>query len=121
MSHDESEFVEKLAKECTSLRLDDWAKGTINVFFKNLNKMIGTVLTFNDSKLLDSVNVSQSYQLTFLSDDGTETVKTFEKVKQTKRGKLLSSEIETALEEMGDSISVGEKRQILMSHLEKLC
>lgn len=61
------------------------------------------------------------YKICFSDKNGNEIVKTFDKVEYSGRGRLLYNEIATALEEMGQSISEGEKRQILMSFIEKMC
>ena len=45
----------------------------------------------------------------------------FDKTTYSDRGKLLYNEIATALNEMGQSISEQEKRQILMEFIEEMC
>ncbi len=122
-SHNDEEIIEKLAKECCQLRTDDWNSDNILLFLQQLNRNIQIILDFNQAEqvIQGEILVAQGYQLSIISENGQLDTKTFEKVENSKRGQLLFTEIETALEEMGDSISIGEKRQILMSHLERLC
>jgi hypothetical protein len=48
-------------------------------------------------------------------------LKCFDKTKYSNKAKLLLNEVRTAVEEMGQSITEQEKRQVLMELLEKLC
>ena len=59
--------------------------------------------------------------VTFISEDGSTTTRSFERVEISGRGKLLHNQITRALEAMGQSISEQEKRQILMGILQNLC
>jgi hypothetical protein len=61
------------------------------------------------------------YKLVIVNKDGSEAVKTFGKTEYSQRAKLLLNEMTTSLEEMGQSISEQEKRQVLIELLEKLC
>ena len=69
--------------------------------------------TFSPSK--------NQYTVTFADEDGKNTVRRFDKVEVTARGKLLFNQITASLDAMGHSISEQEKRQILMEVLKKLC
>ena len=62
-----------------------------------------------------------SYQVTFVSEDGKTTTKRFERTERSKRGSLLYNQILANLDSMGQSISEQEKRQIIMDILNKLC
>ena len=64
---------------------------------------------------------THGYKIYFTDENDNEIVKTFDKTEYSSRGKLLYNEIAVALEEMGQSISEAEKRQILMSFIEKMC
>ena len=80
---------------------------------KNMKNTISS-----NSNTVDKIN---GYKIYFTDKDGNETIKTFDKIECSNRGKLLYNEIAVALEEMGNAISEGEKRQILMSFIEKMC
>ena len=58
--------------------------------------------------------------MTTIDSNGNKQVKTFDKIECSSRAKLLKNEIKTALEEMGESISNSEKRQVLIEALESL-
>ena len=62
-----------------------------------------------------------SYQVTFIDSDGKPTVKRFEKVEITNRGKLLLNAINAEIDSMGNAITESEKRQILMDVLKNIC
>lgn len=61
------------------------------------------------------------YRLVFSDANGNESVKTFSKAEYSPKAKLLLNDITTALDEMGQSITEQEKRQVLLEALEKLC
>ena len=121
VSNDEKTFMERLAKTVNGLRLDDWDNGSIEDFLVYLDKMKKTVAEFDSQVENKSVTGTDMYKLTVMSESGEEVIKTFEKVKYSERAKLLLNSITTDLEEMGQSISEQEKRQVLMELLEKLC
>lgn len=120
VNHDEATFVDKLGQLVTQLRTDDWNRTTVDLFYSSLQESLDIIMAQQKVSKEEKSPNSKGYTLTIVTGEG-KTTKNFEKVEKTKRGDLLSSEIETALDEMGASISVGEKRQILIHHLEKLC
>lgn len=124
ISNDDKLFVERLGKTITNLRLDDWTRTTVDLFVKELEQMKRVVSEFDRNVLASSNDenvISTGYKISFIADNGSEVVKTFDKVDYSNRGKLLFNEISVALEEMGNSIPESEKRQILMSIIEKMC
>ncbi len=121
ITSDENIFIERLGKIVTGLRIDDWKNETVHEFYDYLIEMHKTVTDF-DSNQVDRIGIaSEVYKLTFVLKSGEEVVKTFEKSKYSDRAKLLLNSITTELEEMGQSISEQEKRQVLMDILEKMC
>ena len=64
---------------------------------------------------------TSAYSLTFIDDEGKAVTKRFDKVEQSKRGKLLMNSIIADIDSMGHAISEQEKRQILMEVLKKMC
>lgn len=123
IGNDEKIFIERLAKAVTDLRIDDWTADTIFQFTGELEQIKKSVLEYDLAALLvdNSTVSSNSYKISFIGKDGKEVVKSFDKTPYSDRGKLLYNEIATALDEMGQSISEQEKRQILMEFIEKMC
>lgn len=123
IGNDEKNFIEKLAKVVTDLRIDDWTADTILDFLADLER-IKKVITDFDLTAHDKPQAQKEangYKIFFVGKDGLEVEKTFDKTTYSDRGKLLYNEIATAIEEMGQSISEQEKRQILMEFIEIMC
>jgi len=121
VSNDERTFMERLAKTVTGLRLDDWDRNNIDDFLDYLEKLKKTVSEFDLKTDDKTIGGADMYKISFVDKDGSEVVKTFEKTEYTERAKLLLNAITTELEEMGQSITEQEKRQVLMELLEKMC
>lgn len=121
VNNDEKTFIERLAKTATGLRLDDWDKSNIDDFLEYLEQLKKTVTDFDLKVSKEKSGDTDMYKLTFVGKAGTEVVKTFEKTEYSERAKLLLNAITTELEEMGQSITEQEKRQVLMELLEKMC
>ena len=109
--NDEDLFITRLAK---------LAK-TEKTFFAALEKYMQTARNFHDTAVAETINETSSYQVAFADEDGKKTVRRFDKVNVSTRGKLLFNQITASLDAMGHSISEQEKRQILMEVLKKLC
>ncbi|WP_418790949.1 restriction endonuclease subunit S [Phosphitispora sp. TUW77] len=119
VTNDENLFIVRLAKATTDLRIEDWSEDIVKQFIRSLQKYKNTAESnHHDGK---SDNMTDTYQVTFVDDNGVATTKRFDKVEYSKRGKLLFNTITSSLDEMGQSISEQEKRQILMEVLKKLC
>ncbi len=121
IGNDEKTFIERLAKSVTGLRLDDWDTGNITEFLAYLEQFKKTVTEFDKNANQKAVDSSEMYKLSFVDKSGKEVVKTFEKSDYSERAKLLLNAITTELEDMGQSITEQEKRQVLMELLEKMC
>jgi hypothetical protein len=120
VTNDESAFVQRLAKAVTFLRLDDWNSNMADSFLKELKAFKKTVEDFNNRRENTGQGVT-SYEIIFTDAKGARVPKRFDKMEYSDRAKLLHNEISTALEEMGQSITEQEKRQVLIELLEKLC
>lgn len=114
-------FIYDLAKILTGLRIDDWSKQTIDIFFKAVKDCKSAIDDYNKigSKELDSE--LNTYSLISIDQEGNKKIKNFSKVKYSHFAKLLKNEIMNSLEEMGQSITDEEKRQVLLDALESLC
>lgn len=120
ITNDEVTFAQRLAKAVTALRVEDWNEGTVGTFIKDLTVFKETVEEY-DSQFLDESTVADTYKLITTDSEGKEVVKTFGRSEYSTRAKLLYNEITNAIDEMGQSITEQEKRQILIEILEKLC
>ena len=119
--NDEKDFVIKLAKTVTDLRIEDWDDRTAEQFIERLKDYKRTAEEFSGEATTDNVAETSSYALTFVDDAGNAVTKRFEKVEQSKRGKLLMNALLADIDSMGHAISEQEKRQILMEVLKKMC
>ena len=139
--NDEKQIVFEMAKVLTGLSIDDWNDETVDVFFERLSELNKTLMEFrNPSGLRQSQSPADSfenlagakntvpckgannYEIRF-AQSGAENAKSksFKKVECSVRAKSLEEEIWRTIEEMGQSVTDAEKRQVLVSLLEKLC
>ena len=121
VSNDERDFIAKLAKAVTDLRIDDWNDRTVEQFTKKLSDFKETAEEFSSDKKEEVNGNTSEYSLVYIDENGKSVTKRFNKVEQTKRGKLLMNNLLSDIESMGHSITDQEKRQILMEVLKKLC
>lgn len=120
-TNDEDLFITRLAKLASGLRIEDWDGKTEKIFFAAIDKYMQTAKEFHDTTVAETINETSSYQVTFADEEGKNTIRRFDKVQVSARGKLLFNQITASLDAMGHSISEQEKRQILMEVLKKLC
>ncbi len=120
-------FVEKMALVLTGLPIKDWNDDTVLQFLDKLTLFVDTIHDYAKSHeaarsrdSLDEAAVVDGYELLFLNENGEPQRKKFQKVSYSKRAKLLRNDIENAMDEMGQSITPQEKRQVLMDLLEGL-
>lgn len=118
ISNDENEFLYKLERVVTSLRLEDWNEKTIELFLNNIKEIKNSIEKFNSSIEIKEEK-DNLYKFIFIDENGKENVKTFEKIDYSPRAKLLLNEIENSIDEMGYSISEQEKLQVLIEILKK--
>ena len=121
ISNDEVSFVIQLGKLITDLRIEDWDDKTVAQFKNKLKEYKETAEQFRGETALEMGSETSAYSLTFIDDEGKAVTKRFDKVEQSRRGKLLMNSIIADIDSMGHSISEQEKRQILMEVLKKMC
>lgn len=122
ISNDDDFTVSSLARLATDLRLEDWDEKNRKMFIDNIKRYKQTAENHHSKKdVQEEVKESSAYQITFSDENGTMVTKRFDRVEETKRGKLLHNQVTAALASMGRSISDQEKRQILMEILKNLC
>lgn len=123
ISNDEIATIHDMAKLLTGLDIDDWSDETISIYFNRLQELNKTLLEYKDAKRNESANSKNStsgYTIQFLHQNEPRS-KSFKKVECSVRAKSLEEEIWRTFEEMGQSVTEAEKRQVLVSLLEKLC
>ena len=129
--NDEKLTVREMSKVLTGLFVDDWNDETVNVFFERLSELNRTLLDFENQPVAAKVDgdsapalakAAENYEIHF-AKSGSEGAKSksFKKVECSVRAKSLDEEIWRTIEEMGQSVTDAEKRQVLVSLLEKLC
>ena len=64
---------------------------------------------------------NSGYAVVFVNENGKAIQRVFDRVERSKRSDVLYRKIESAIRDMGNSVSPQEKRQVLMEILEKLC
>ena len=97
-TNDEDLFITRLAKLATGLRVEDWDGQTEKSFLEALQKYMKTAREFHDTTVAETINETSSYQVTFADEDGKNTVRRFDKVEVTARGKLLFNQITASLD-----------------------
>lgn len=122
VTNDEDDFIIKVAKLATDLRIEDWDDDVIDMFNRNMEQYRNTAENFQrDEETTVAPDITEDYELTYKDENGAAVIKRFTKVEESKRGKLLHNAIITQLESMGQAISEQEKRQILMEVLKEMC
>lgn len=120
IDNDETLFLEKLAKIITSLRIDDWNEKIIKEFIQEIYSFKKEVEEFNNNKQIKKEIIQTGYEITFLSKEGEKITKSLKKVEYGSRSKLLYNELLNSIDEMGESITKEEKRQVLIDILTKI-
>ncbi len=120
VTSDESAFIQRLSKEVTFFRLEDWNSDTVDIFLRDLQTFKQIIEDYNFKKKEEDEGTT-SYEIIFTDANGNRVPKRFNKTTYSDRAKLLFNEMETHLDDYGQSISEKEKRQVLIELLEKLC
>jgi hypothetical protein len=115
----EDTFLEKLCKTVTGLRLNDWNYSTIGNFEEGLKELKDSIDCYNSK---DKNDMDENFSCkVILNRNGEEVVKVFEKSELSNVAKLLYNDVSGAIEELGQSISEREKRQVLVDILLEMC
>lgn len=113
-SADEKIFIKNLANLATGLNVVDWSEKTSEIYFEKLNQFKNSAENFHR-------NENSEQKIIFVDDAGEKIIKRLESVELSPRGKLLFNQITSAVDAMGQSVSVQEKRKILIDILQKIC
>lgn len=123
---DEIKIIEEMAKVLTGLSFEDWGVETEKIYFLRLKDLHKSIEDFelekkslqNEKTNFEEKNTTNNYTVYFANEIEK---KSFNKVECSSRAKNLEKEIYRTFEEVGQSVSEAEKRQILLNLLEKLC
>lgn len=121
VTNDEFIFAERLGKAITGLRVDDWNFEIFTVFKDDLRTFKNTIDNYNLNAEQHNNTTGLSIKLVMTDEHGVEKTRSFEKVEYSTRANLLYQDISAAIDEMGQSITEQEKRQVLIDILTKLC
>ena len=121
ITNDEITFAQRIGKAITGLRIDDWNNNTVKSFREGLERFKATVEEFDRNRDVDAGNGNQTVQIIITDESGNDKVRSFEKTEYSDRANLLYQDITAAIDEMGQSITEQEKRQVLIDILTKLC
>lgn len=124
-TNDEFLLIETLARTLTGLRIDDWSERNIQLFINRLTEYKATLDEESDTtqywEATSELSNQTAYSVIFVDEKGEAVQRVFERIERSKRSDALYRRVESAIREMGQSISPQEKRQVLMEILEKLC
>lgn len=121
IGNDENTFAERIGKALMGLRLDDWNNIIADSFAETLRAFIKSIEDYNKENHEEQKPGNQSYSIKFMNEDGSEKVRSFEKVEYSKWANLLYQDITGAIEDIGQSVTEQEKRQVLIDILSELC
>ena len=122
VTNDDYQTITNLAKIATDLRLEDWDEKVKDLFLQNIVAYKATAEAFKATgKQGKDTNPGTAYQLVYMDENGNSITKRFDRVEDTKKGKLLHNQVTAALDAMGRAMSDQEKRQVLMEILKNLC
>lgn len=120
VTNDEVSFAERIGKAVTGLRVDDWDENIFNKYIDGIVIFKDTVDQYNSTEHKSSAE-SKRYKIIVVDENGKEDIKSFERTEYSNRAKLLYQDITGAIEDMGQSITEQEKRQVLIEILSNLC
>lgn len=110
--------IMRLGKAAVSLRIEDWDDDLYADFISDLQSFVEEVESFEANR--DSSS-SLPQSIVYLSTDGTQETLSFDKVDCSPRAQLLRNQVVSSLDEMGQSVSADEKRQVLFDVLKEMC
>ena len=121
ITNDEVTFAQRIGKAITGLRIDDWNNNTVKSFCDGLKKFKQTVEEYDRNREIEIDNRNRTVQIIVTDENGANKIRSFEAAEYSERANLLYQDITAAIEEMGQSITEQEKRQVLIDILTKLC
>lgn len=124
-AENEYEIISHLSLAMTGLSIDNWNDTTVLSFLKNISCFQKSIVAYNQQVAQEiseetTLKSENSYEIHYVDVKGQSVKKTFTRQEYSRRAKLLYNDIENSMEEMGQSITLQEKRQVLMDILTKL-
>lgn len=126
---DEARLLDKMSMLATGLRMRDWNHEDIKRFmdnvagYKSLAEEYNAEAGQNAGNAIESPALAMkenSYELRMADDAGRIQVKRFDKNDYTSRGRRLKNSLLARLDEAGQGLTPGEKRQIVLEVLQGL-
>ena len=121
ITNDEVIFAQRIGKAITGLRIDDWNNVTVKAFREGLEQFKKTIDEYDRNSAEEHAENGKTVQIIITDESGNDKVRSFEKTEYSQRANLLYQDITAAIDEMGQSITEQEKRQVLIDILTKLC
>ena len=124
--NDENKVVKTLAVNLTGINTVDWSESTVTIYERQLTEYVRTLKNYifkQDKGYFEGPTVEPekgTYYFNFIDENGKSFKRNFDKIKCSRKANVLHSEISNILEEYGQSISAGEKRQVLIRLIEEL-
>ncbi len=116
----ELELLHNITRKLSGLRLSDWENTTISLFNEALKEFKSNVEEKNKQENDNSQSSSGLYKIVYVDENGNEEVKTLTKQETSSRAKLFNNEIQSLMEDYGQSLTTNEKRQVLFDILKEL-
>lgn len=116
---DDKYTISRIAKAATSLRIQDWNDLRYSDFIESVRLAISDVAAFDLGA--SSQPSQQAVNLSFRDESGDLTTISFGQTDCSKRASLLKSSILSNIDDMGQSITPEEKRQVVFEVLKELC
>lgn len=117
-TNDTETSMKRLAKATVSLRVEDWDDSLFSRFIESFDGFIDEVESF---EMMHDGMPTNSQSIVFLNASGNEEVRSFDSVECSPRARLLKNQIISAIEDMGQSITQEEKRQVVFEVLRSMC
>lgn len=117
-SENKSEFTKKLLLTLSGMRPEDWSDLTIKNIIPSFKDVINEVEVFKD--VINEISATSEVTISYIDQNGKKINRTFYKSTISPTGELLKNLLEGFITEYGDAITNNEKRQIIISLLEKL-
>jgi len=115
------DFSNRLCINLTGLRPEDWNDQTVKGVPQILKDMLYEVTSFEYIVRQEGdINATTEVVITFPQDNGTSIKRIFSKGSVSQTGNLLQNVLWAHITEYGDSVTNNEKRQIVLTILEKL-
>lgn len=114
-THNEKKIAEELSKAVLDLYIEDWKQNSREQYQLELEKIKKEI-----EQLAETEEIEGKQKIIFTNSQGQEIERHFQKVEDSGTGQFLQNEIESAIEEFGDSLETNQKVSIMVKMIEKL-